>query len=66
VYTPVLQRAFSTEALSRRDWLVCAAVASSVLWIREIQKGIARRFGRQAGGRVGADHATVRKSEEET
>ncbi len=44
VYMPVLQRAFSTESLSRRDWLVCVAVASSVLWIREIEKMMERRF----------------------
>ena len=39
----VLQHAFSTVGLSLRDWLLCAAVASSVLWLREISKIIARR-----------------------
>jgi Ca2+-transporting ATPase len=38
VYVPFLQRAFGTEALGGRDWLLCAAVASSVLWLREIAK----------------------------
>jgi len=38
VYVPFLQSAFSTVALTWRDWLGCAAVASSVLWIREISK----------------------------
>ena len=42
VYTPFLQRAFSTEALRLADWLQCAAVASSVLWLREMQKAVTR------------------------
>jgi Ca2+-transporting ATPase len=42
VYTPFLQRAFSTESLTPADWLRCTAVASSVLWLRELQKAIAR------------------------
>ncbi|MBN1240284.1 MAG: cation-translocating P-type ATPase [Gammaproteobacteria bacterium] len=42
VYTPFLQRAFSTVALDAGDWALCAAVASSVLWLREIQKGLGR------------------------
>jgi len=42
VYTPFLQQAFSTVALEPRDWLVCAAVASSVLWLRELGKRFKR------------------------
>ncbi len=42
VYVPFLQKAFSTVALSSGDWLVCAAVASSVLWLRELSKLITR------------------------
>jgi Ca2+-transporting ATPase len=42
LYVPVLQEAFSTTALSVGDWLVCAAVASSVLWVREVSKMIIR------------------------
>lgn len=38
LYTPALQRAFSTEALSVSDWLRCTAVASTVLWLREGEK----------------------------
>jgi Ca2+-transporting ATPase len=38
IYVPFLQSAFSTIKLSLRDWLLCAAVASSVLWIRELSK----------------------------
>jgi Ca2+-transporting ATPase len=42
VYTPVLQRAFSTVALGVDDWLFCTAVASSVLWLRELAKLVGR------------------------
>jgi Ca2+-transporting ATPase len=42
VYVPFLQRAFGTAALSAGDWLFCIAVASSVLWLREASKLIAR------------------------
>jgi P-type Ca2+ transporter type 2C len=38
VYAPFLQPAFGTVGLSLGDWLVCAAVASSVLWLREVSK----------------------------
>jgi Ca2+-transporting ATPase len=40
IYIPFLQRAFSTARLSAGDWLFCAAVASSVLWLRELSKVI--------------------------
>jgi Ca2+-transporting ATPase len=43
VYTPFLQRAFGTVALSAADWLFSAGVASSVLWVRELSKLIGRR-----------------------
>jgi Ca2+-transporting ATPase len=42
VYIPFLQQAFSTVGLSADDWLFCAAVASSVLWLRELSKVITR------------------------
>jgi Ca2+-transporting ATPase len=42
IYIPFLQKAFSTVGLSATDWLRCAAVASSVLWLRELSKLIAR------------------------
>ena len=38
VYAPFLQPAFGTVGLSLGDWLVCVAVASSVLWLREVSK----------------------------
>jgi Ca2+-transporting ATPase len=43
IYVPVLQNAFSTTSLTLDDWLRCAAVASSVLWLRELSKLITRR-----------------------
>jgi len=43
IYTPFLQRAFSTTALSLGDWLICTAVGSSVLWLRELSKAITRK-----------------------
>ena len=42
VYTPFLQQAFSTTALGAGDWLRCAAIASSVLWLRELGKALGR------------------------
>jgi len=42
IHVPLLQQAFSTTALTMSDWLVCAAVASSVLWLRELDKFITR------------------------
>jgi P-type Ca2+ transporter type 2C len=42
IYIPFLQQAFSTVSLSPGDWLYCVAAASSVLWLREISKAIAR------------------------
>ena len=49
VYVPLLQNAFSTESLSAGDWLRCAAVASSVLWLRELSK-LVRRVTATDGG----------------
>jgi Ca2+-transporting ATPase len=43
IYVPLLQAAFSTASLSAADWVRCAAVASSVLWLRELSKIFVRR-----------------------
>jgi Ca2+-transporting ATPase len=43
LYVPFLQNAFSTTPLDARDWLVCLATASSVLWLRELGKLLAKR-----------------------
>ncbi|MGH7413172.1 MAG: cation-translocating P-type ATPase, partial [Candidatus Rokuibacteriota bacterium] len=48
VYIPFLQQAFSTVSLSAGDWLRCAAVGSSVLWLRELSKVIVRARSRHA------------------
>jgi len=42
VHTPFLQKAFSTVPLAPRDWLVCAATGSSVLWVTELGKALLR------------------------
>jgi Ca2+-transporting ATPase len=54
VYAPFLQRAFGTVGLSVRDWLFCGAVASSVLWLRELGKLLSRAAGAGAHERVRA------------
>ncbi|MEO5823663.1 MAG: cation-translocating P-type ATPase [Vicinamibacteraceae bacterium] len=48
VYVPLLQRAFGTIGLSARDWMLCVAVASTVLWLREASK-LVGRMARPAG-----------------
>jgi Ca2+-transporting ATPase len=35
IYIPFLQSAFSTVSLTTVDWVRCAAVASSVFWLRD-------------------------------
>jgi Ca2+-transporting ATPase len=42
VYLPPLQRAFSTVSLQPGDWLRCAAVGSTVLWLGELRKLVVR------------------------
>ena len=42
IYVPFLQRAFSTVGLGAGDWLRCAAVGSSVLWLAELRKAARR------------------------
>lgn len=46
VYVPFLQNAFSTVSLSLGDWVRCAVVASSVLWLRELSKLFTRVVSR--------------------
>ena len=47
VYVPLLQDAFSTMSLSVSDWLRCIAVASSVLWLRELSTLITRATAKE-------------------
>ena len=42
VYVPFLQKAFSTVSLGGSDWLRCAVVGSSVLWLTELLKLVVR------------------------
>ncbi len=42
VYVPFLNDAFGTTGLTVNDWVVCAAAASSVLWLDELKKLIVR------------------------
>jgi P-type Ca2+ transporter type 2C len=47
VYMPFMQQAFSTVSLTAGDWLGCAAVGSSVLWLCELSKFMTRRKSRR-------------------
>jgi P-type Ca2+ transporter type 2C len=44
IYLPFLQAAFSTTGLGLSDWIRCAVIASSVLWLRELVKWLRRRL----------------------
>jgi Ca2+-transporting ATPase len=48
IHAPPLQRAFGTVAIGAGDWLVCIAVASTVVLAREGVKGWWRRADRRA------------------
>jgi P-type Ca2+ transporter type 2C len=52
IHVPFLQRPFRTVPLDPGDWLLCVAVASSVLWATELRKllGRARAARRVAAG----------------
>jgi Ca2+-transporting ATPase len=47
IYIPFMQQAFSTVSLSAVDWLRCAVVGSSVLWLRELSKVFTRTRSRR-------------------
>ncbi|MEP7300063.1 MAG: cation-translocating P-type ATPase [Caldimonas sp.] len=53
VHVPLLNAAFGTVPLSLEQWLVCAAMASSVLWLSELRKWIGRLWIRRQGERPG-------------
>lgn len=52
IYVPFLQQAFSTMSLSPQDWLLCATVASSVLWLRELSKIFVRANEKRTRGNL--------------
>jgi Ca2+-transporting ATPase len=62
IYIPFLQKAFSTVPLSPTDWLLCAIVASSVLWLREATKWVARALNRHRNTRAHQLDATSRSA----
>ncbi|MGH2526914.1 MAG: cation-translocating P-type ATPase, partial [Actinomycetota bacterium] len=43
VYVPFLNRPFETTPLRAADWVLCTAMASTVLWANELRKLLARR-----------------------
>jgi Ca2+-transporting ATPase len=55
VYLPFLQSAFSTVPLTANDWLLCAAVGSSVVWLMEALKGL-RRLAFKPTGSSASSH----------
>jgi Ca2+-transporting ATPase len=48
LYVPTLQQAFGTVALDGADWLLCTAVASTVVYAREGLKATFRARDRRA------------------
>jgi magnesium-transporting ATPase (P-type) len=49
VQVPFLNHAFDTMPLSVTDWLMCAVIASSVLWLDELKKATVRGISRRSG-----------------
>ncbi len=58
VHLGFLNLAFGTAPLAPGQWLVCAAMASGVLWISELRKWGLRASGRAVG--LGQNEAVVR------
>lgn len=52
VHVPFLNEAFGTVPLSATDWLLCTAIASSVLWIDELKKLVVRLVIQQRSARL--------------
>jgi magnesium-transporting ATPase (P-type) len=48
VYVPFLNRPFDTTPLRAADWVLCTAMASTVLWANELRKLLARRSARSS------------------
>jgi Ca2+-transporting ATPase len=63
VYVPFLQQAFDTVPLQGSDWLLCTLVASSVLWLRELSKVVARGIHPSGTGSAGAAPIVLAASE---
>jgi len=54
LYVPTLQRGFGTVPLDAMDWLVCTAVAATVVVARELLKAVFRAADRRAMAASGA------------
>jgi Ca2+-transporting ATPase len=54
IYVPALQRAFGTVALDAGDWLLCAAIAATIVLAREAGKAWWRAADRRAAATRGA------------
>ncbi len=52
VQVPFFNTAFTTTPLSLSQWLVCVALASTVLWVSEVRKLILRRLDRRRSRRT--------------
>ncbi|EKT83342.1 P-type HAD superfamily ATPase [Rhodococcus opacus M213] len=59
VQVPFLGAAFTTEPLSPTQWLVCVAMASTVLWVSEIRKLIIRLVDSRKGRTPPADRQSA-------
>jgi P-type Ca2+ transporter type 2C len=46
VHFPPLNLAFGTTPLSLQQWVACVTLASSVLWVGELRKGLGRLYAR--------------------
>jgi Ca2+-transporting ATPase len=53
VYAPPLQAVFQTEALTGWDWVYIITIASSVMWMEEVVKAVARADEGAGGGAGG-------------
>ena len=49
VQLPFFNQAFTTRPLSLTQWLICTAMASTVLWVSELRKVIVRYVDRRLG-----------------
>ena len=52
VHVPFLNIAFGTAPLSLEQWMVCAAMGSSVLWYSELRKLVLRRWSRPGSSAI--------------
>ena len=59
VYLPFFNKAFTTTPLAPSRWLICTALAGTVLWASEFRKLILRHLDRQPK----RPHRTVRRSD---